>query len=73
MISAEDSLTTYEYPDYFKILPSINGWGDDPVRIKDGRRVEAGFVYASDTNEEWMSDQALKDWIDSNHGKIGAI
>ncbi len=36
MISQEDALHTYEYPDFYKILPSINGWCDDINRIKDG-------------------------------------
>jgi len=73
MIGVEDSLTTYEYSDYFKILPSINDWGDDSERIKEGERVAEGFVYASDSNSEWMSDDDLQAWIDANQGKIGAI
>lgn len=73
MISTEDSLTTYEYSDYFKILPSINDWGNDSARIKDGERVPEGFVYASDSNTDWMSDDDLRAWIDEHQGKIGAI
>lgn len=73
MIGAEDSFTTYEYPGHYKILPAINGWGADPKRIKDGRKVAEGFVYSSDTNGEWMSDAELQAWIDANRGKIGAI
>jgi len=69
----EDSLTTYEYSDYFKILPSINDWGVDPERIKGGERVPEGFVYGSDSNSEWMSDEDLLAWMDANQGKIGAI
>jgi UDP-N-acetylglucosamine 4,6-dehydratase (inverting) len=73
MIGAEDSFHTYEYPEHFKILPAINGWSDSPLRIKDGRKVHEGFVYASDNNPEWMSDKALKAWIDANHEKIGSF
>jgi UDP-N-acetylglucosamine 4,6-dehydratase len=73
MISAEDSQTTYEYDGYYKILPSINSWGGDPARIKDGRKVTEGFVYSSDSNTEWMSDDELLAWIAANEGKIGAI
>lgn len=73
MIGAEDSFTTYEYPGHYKILPAINGWGSDPKRIKDGRKVPEGFVYSSDTNGDWMSDAQLQEWIDANRGKIGAI
>lgn len=73
MISAEDSYYTYEYPEHYKILPAINNWGTCEERIKDGERVAEGFVYASDTNGEWMSDQALQEWIDINSGNIGKI
>lgn len=73
MIGVEDSYYTYEYPEYFKILPAINGWGDSPERIKSGHKVPEGFVYASDTNSEWMSDETLQKWIDANRAKIGSI
>lgn len=73
MISAEDALYTYEYPEHFKILPSINGWASCPKRIKDGTKVQEGFVYASDNNPVWMSDAKLQAWIDINREKIGNI
>jgi len=73
MISAEDAYYTYEYPEHFKILPVINNWSADPARIKDGTRVPEGFVYASDNNSEWMTDQELQAWIDKNREKIGSI
>jgi len=73
MIGAEDSFTTFEYPGHYKILPSINNWGLDGKRIKDGKKVAEGFVYSSDTNDEWMSDADLQAWMDANRGKIGAI
>jgi UDP-N-acetylglucosamine 4,6-dehydratase/5-epimerase len=73
MIGAEDAYYTYEYPEHYKILPAINSWDKDANRIKDGRKVPEGFVYASDNNDEWMSDGDLKSWIDSNWDKIGAI
>lgn len=73
MISAEDAYYTYEYPEHFKILPTINEWAICPKRIKDGKKVAEGFVYASDNNTEWMSDAELQSWIESNHEKIGNI
>ncbi|MFV0437384.1 MAG: UDP-N-acetylglucosamine 4,6-dehydratase (inverting) [Desulfopila sp.] len=73
MISAEDSYYTYEYEQHFKILPSINNWGISQERIKDGRKVPEGFVYASDSNNEWMSPETLRDWIENNREKIGSI
>jgi len=63
MISPEDSLSTYEYPDHYKILPAIHDWCEDPLRIGEGVKVPEGFVYDSSTNEEWMSTDALRFWI----------
>lgn len=73
MISAEDAYHTYQYPDYFKILPAIHNWSIDPDRIKDGVKVPEDFVYESDSNTEWMSIDTLKQWIEQNQHKIGNI
>ncbi|MGV2835659.1 UDP-N-acetylglucosamine 4,6-dehydratase (inverting) [Pseudomonas shirazensis] len=73
MISAEDSYTTFEYPEHFKILPVINNWASCEKRIKDGKKVMEGFVYASDNNSEWMTDAQLQSWIDANKDHIGSI
>jgi len=73
MIGPEDSYYTYEYKEHFKILPQINDWANDTKRIKDGVRVPEGFVYASDTNGDWLKDAELKAWIDVHHEKIGSI
>ena len=73
MIGEEDAPSTYEYEEHYKILPVINGWGEDPNRIKDGQLVAIDFVYDSGTNEEWMSVDELVQWIDSNQHKLGKI
>jgi hypothetical protein len=73
MISPEDAYYTYEYPEHFKILPVINNWSSDPVRIKDGKKVPEDFVYASNNNHEWMSSDELQAWIETNREKIGVI
>ena len=73
MISAEDSFHTYEYAEHFKILPAINGWDSTPERIKEGKKVPEGFVYASNNNPEWMSIAQLQTWIKANQHKIGNI
>jgi UDP-N-acetylglucosamine 4,6-dehydratase (inverting) len=73
MISQEDSYYTYEYPEHYKVLPAINNWDQDMNRIKDGRKVPEGFVYASDNNVDWMTDAQLQEWMDANQQIIGAI
>lgn len=73
MIGEEDSNYTYEYADCFKILPAINGWANSEERIKNGKKVPEGFVYSSDKNSVWMSDEELKKWIQNNVDKIGGV
>jgi UDP-N-acetylglucosamine 4,6-dehydratase (inverting) len=73
MIGAEDSYFTYEYPEHFKILPSINNWGKCVKRIKDGKKVAEGFIYSSDNNSDWMSGEQLQQWVDANYAQIGRI
>ena len=73
MIGSEDSHFTYEYEGHFKILPSINEWGTDLNRIKDGKPVEEGFIYSSDNNKDQMSVEQLQKWISDNIEKIGKI
>ncbi|WP_310446557.1 UDP-N-acetylglucosamine 4,6-dehydratase (inverting) [Thiobacillus sp.] len=73
MIGPEDALHTYEYADYYKILPAIHSWSSDPERINGGAKVESDFTYSSDTNPEWMGVDALCAWIEQNREKIGQI
>ena len=73
MISSDDAFSTFEYTNYYKILPQINDWLKDNLRIKNGVKVPEGFVYSSDNNKEWMTKSELKNWIDRNKNFIGDI
>ncbi len=73
MIGEEDAPYTYEYGNYYKILPAINGWHEDGERIRDGRKVPLEFAYRSDTNKDWMSQETLRGWIEEHRGSIGKI
>ncbi len=73
MIGEEDSLSTFEYDEYYKILPVINDWKHDPKRIKNGIKVEDGFTYNSGTNNEWMKVSELQDWLNKNKDNLGKI
>ncbi len=66
MISIDDSESTYEYSSYYKILPKINDWSKDDLRIKDGAKVSPGFIYNSNDNSEWMTKTNLQKWIELN-------
>lgn len=71
MISSEDSFSTFEFSEHYKILPALNSWCDDPKRIKDGVKVPEGFTYTSDNNSKWMSVSELQEWISQHRQKIG--
>ena len=58
---------------YYKILPSINKWADDPKRIGKGEKVKPDFTYTSNNNKEWMKIAELKSWLMKNADKIGKI
>jgi len=73
MIGKDDSLYTYEYDGYYKILPALNNWSSSKRLIKNGKRVDKGFSYTSKNNTEWMSTQTLQKWIKNNKNKIGKI
>ena len=73
MISKEDARNTYEYNNYYKILPLINNWDKDLERIKEGKKVPDGFEYSSNNNSQWMTKASLQAWIDANKKLIGKI
>ena len=73
MIGQEDSLTTYDYGDHYRIIPAINEWSSSAEMVGNGKMVQEDFSYASDTNSEWMPTQDLVAWIQENHPKIGTI
>ena len=73
MIGVEDALHTFEYKDYYKILPAIHAWSKDPSRINGGVRVKDDFVYSSDNNSEWLAIEQLQVWIQANHRKEHAV
>jgi FlaA1/EpsC-like NDP-sugar epimerase len=73
MIGLEDAPYTFEYSNYYKILPAINNWATDSARIKDGVRVTDDFSYSSNNNKNWMTAEALVAWLELNFNKIGSV
>ncbi len=73
MISSDDSYSTYEYSDYYKILPQIYEWGNDNFRIEGGKKVSENFNYSSDNNQDWMTKIDFQKWIEANQKFINKI
>ena len=66
MISKEDAAYTFEYEDYYKILPATVTAEITNVRTKGGKRVHDGFYYSSDQNIDWMSKETIRQWLKEN-------
>lgn len=66
MIGSEDAPYTYEFDDYFKILPMRHEWNDIPFDVSKDNLVKADFTYSSANNTEWMSKLELQTWLQDN-------
>ena len=69
LVGEDESPFTYEFEDYFKIMPSINTSTDGSNSY--GKLVPNGFNYTSDSNDSWMSVEELSGWIANNRDIIG--
>ena len=66
MITKEDAHYTYEFKNYYKILPAINNWSSNENYSKGGVLVDKNFEYTSNNNTQWMTVLDIKKWIDLN-------
>jgi len=64
MIGRDDSYTTYEYKNYYKIFPT--SFKITKKNIKNGKKVNNGFYYSSENNKNWMKSHHLKKWLKKN-------
>lgn len=62
MISLDDADNTREYPDHFRIYPTIHKWSAD-FKVEGGKPVQAGFEYTSDKNNSWMTKDQLTELL----------
>ena len=58
MISADDSHRTVRQATRYVVTPTIADWGFTPV---EGEPVPQGFSYSSNTNDQWLTPQELRD------------
>lgn len=62
MISEEDARRTIRQADRYVVAPTLAEW---TFRAPEGEPVEEGFRYSSDTNDDWLTVQQLRDLADS--------
>lgn len=60
MIAMDDSRRTISLSDRYAILPTIAHWGYEPI---EGKPVADGFAYRSDTNDDWLSVNAIRELL----------
>ncbi len=60
MISKDDSRNTYEFKDFFKILPDMADLKSLNLMKKKGKKVSSNFSYSSKNNTQWLKSSELK-------------
>ena len=63
MISADDSRRTVIMENRFIVTPVVAEWG---YKAPTGKTMEEGHAYRSDTNEIWMTQEDIKNFIAKN-------
>jgi UDP-N-acetylglucosamine 4,6-dehydratase len=70
MVSEEESLVTYEYPEFFVIEPQIKMW-EAGTNLNyegvEGKRVAQGFSYTSENNTDWLNVKDILKLIDNTN------
>ena len=62
MIAGDDSRRTLLLGDRYVVMPTIATWGYTPP--EHGATVPDGFSYTSDTNDQWLSVDEIRDMIE---------
>lgn len=62
MIEENDARRTVALDDHYVISPVLAEWADADVR-PNGKPVPDGFVYRSDTNDLWLSEDELRELL----------
>jgi UDP-N-acetylglucosamine 4,6-dehydratase len=63
MISADDSRRTIILDNRFVVTPVVAEWG---YEAPNGKQMQEGHAYRSDTNDMWMTEEDIKNFIAEN-------
>lgn len=58
LLTEDEARHAVEYKDFFVILPDHVWWSCD--NCKDGKKINEGFCYRSDTNSEWLTREEMQ-------------
>lgn len=68
MISREDARNALEFKDHYVILPQIEFTDDRYHCYRNARPCHDDFVYSSETNSSWMTQDELRKWTAQEYG-----
>lgn len=63
MISEDDARRTFAFDDHFVIAPLIGDWVAEKPWIA-GKLLPEGFAYRSDSNDQWLSIEEIRQLVD---------
>jgi UDP-N-acetylglucosamine 4,6-dehydratase len=64
LVPVDDARHTLEFSDYYVVEPALHWWTQtDLLQWDGGKRLPDGFQYSSDTNEQWLSVDDLREMI----------
>lgn len=62
MIAPDDSRRTVRLDDRYVVMPYVGGWGYTPPGA--GEAVSDGWAFRSDTNDQWLDADSIRELID---------
>jgi len=62
MISEDDARRTVAFDDHYVIAPLLNEWTGGN-RWEDGKQLPEGFSYRSDTNDQWLGPDEIRELV----------
>ena len=65
MVPTDDGRSTLELEDRYIIEPAFAFWNRAPYDNNGAKQVPEGFRYASDTNDEWLDADGLKEFLEA--------
>jgi len=52
-----------EFEDYYVVEPEFHWWSSQSQIANGGKAVTEGFVYASNTNDKWLTKNEMEELI----------
>ncbi len=62
LLTSDDARHSIDAGDVFVVLPEHPWWVASP-RWMDGKPLPDGFVYSSDSNDQWLSEAAIAELL----------